>query len=591
MIKLPKKYVDSLTDYTFVDLFCGIGGFRLALTSFGAKCVYSIDNDKYASKVYQNNYGEDPFNDITKIDEKRIPNHDILCAGFPCQSFSISGKQKGFDDTRGTLFFEIIRLIKFHNPKIIILENVSHLKRHDNGRTFKIIKTSLINQGYAVYYKVLNSSKYGIPQSRKRIYMVCFRNDLDYVDFEFPKELSLMTSLDDLLLDNEYCEDFFISIEPTFNQDLVNNLPYNNQKPIRVGIVNKGGQGDRIYSSYGHSITLSASSGGTGSKTGLYLVGNKVRKLHPRETARLMGFPDTFKYDQSVTQAHKQFGNSVVIDVLQYIVMEIVNSLIFKEKKQILKSTFNKQNVTSKKGSQIAKHGLWNEDKIIDIFTKYTSSKLAKQWLLNMGYDSNEIISIQVKKLSGFKSDIELVIETVDGIFTEGIQIKLVSNKSGYNQLDKRWVSNYADLWDIPHNIVLVLKYFTGEIKPYKEDVRDNRRMFFNEFNICIQKLILCYFNKNKKLILDGIFKGYKGHEPQWLLIVQKDVSNSLILSIDDIINFHVLNDDFYITKNGNLRLNCITVQRKGGDNGKITSNMLQFKINPSKYFLRYSLD
>ena len=188
MIEIPQNYQNKLSNINFIDLFSGIGGFRLALSSFGAKCVFSIDNDKHASKIYDNNFNSSSFGDITEIDEKEIPPHDILCAGFPCQAFSISGKQLGFNDTRGTLFFDILRIVNYHKPKIIFLENVNNLKRHDNGNTYKTIRNLLNKEGYNIYSEILNASKFGIPQSRKRIYIVCIRKDIDNHKFHFSKE-------------------------------------------------------------------------------------------------------------------------------------------------------------------------------------------------------------------------------------------------------------------------------------------------------------------------------------------------------------------------------------------------------------------
>lgn len=322
MKKIPEEYVNRLNGVKFIDLFSGIGAFRLAFESYGAGCVFSIDNDKYASETYDENFDTESFGDICQVDEKYIPEHDILCAGFPCQAFSISGKQLGFNDTRGTLFFEVIRIIRYHNPKIVFLENVSNLERHDNGNTFKVMKDSLERLGYNIYYKVLNASDYGVAQSRKRMYILCIRCDIDNHDFKFPKKTERIICLDDILMDNSECEEFIL--KKKYRLDKKKFITDKVNKPVRIGTVNKGGQGDRIYSSEGHAITLSASGGGNGSKTGLYYVDGVVRKLHPRETARLMGFPEEYKINKSTSQAHKQFGNSIVVDVLQYIIEELI---------------------------------------------------------------------------------------------------------------------------------------------------------------------------------------------------------------------------------------------------------------------------
>ncbi len=318
--------------FTFIDLFAGIGGFHYALQSFGAKCVFASEIDKHASLVYEKNHNLKPVGDITKIDEKDIPQHDILCAGFPCQAFSISGKQKGFEDTRGTLFFDIARIVKHHQPKILFLENVKNFARHDNGQTLKTVVNILEQLHYTVFYKVLNTSDFGLPQNRERIYFVCFHKDfIKNPQFAFPTP-NLSSKLSDILDDNPKDGKIIERNDVEFYQhyelkkDMFGNTILPN-KPLQIGKVNKGGQGERIYDINGHAITLSAYGGGVGSKTGLYKIKDKIRKLSPRECARLQGFPENFEYDTSITQAHKQFGNSVSINVLQHILTEIQKTI------------------------------------------------------------------------------------------------------------------------------------------------------------------------------------------------------------------------------------------------------------------------
>lgn len=312
----------SLSNFTFIDLFAGLGGFRIALESLGARCVYSSEWDEHVREVYIDNYGDIPDGDITKVDETSIPDHDILCAGFPCQAFSISGKQRGFEDSRGTLFFDVARIVRAKKPKIVFMENVKNFATHDNGKTLSIVKLIMEELGYTFYQKVLNAVDYGIPQNRERIYMVCFRNDLNVKEFNFPRRIPLLRHVEDFLLkDEEQVKDLYIQRPDTYFNG-VEDDSYSN-KPIRLGIVNKGGQGERIYSTKGIAITLSANGGGAFAKTGGYLINGKTRKLHPRECARIMGFPDSYKISKSPNQAYKQFGNSVVIDVLQLICQEI----------------------------------------------------------------------------------------------------------------------------------------------------------------------------------------------------------------------------------------------------------------------------
>lgn len=306
----------------FIDLFSGIGGFRIALESLGFNCVFSSDIDKEARKVYKNNFGEEPEGDITKIKSSDIPKHDILCAGFPCQPFSISGKQLGFDDIRGTLFYEIARIVEYHQPNYLFLENVANIVEHDNGKTLKTILEILESINYDVYYSILNASDYGVPQSRKRVYFICIKKDLKYNKFNFPVPTLEKISLKDIIVDDKVTRKLVINRNDMFIEkfqiepDKSGNYPL---KPIRIGYVNKGGQGERIYHENGHAITLSAYGGGAGAKTGLYLINDFVRKLHPEECKRVMSFPDNFKIHDNINQSYKQFGNSVVVKIVKII--------------------------------------------------------------------------------------------------------------------------------------------------------------------------------------------------------------------------------------------------------------------------------
>ena len=323
MIDITEK---NLTGYKFIDLFAGIGGFRLALESLGATCVYSNEWDRYAQETYEMNFGEIPDGDIKKVDEKTIPDHDILCAGFPCQAFSISGKQKGFEDSRGTLFFDIARIVREKKPKVVFMENVKNFANHDGGKTLNVVKNIMNDLGYSFDYNVLNPIHYGIPQKRERIYMICFRNDVLRESFIFPTPLKLEHFVEDFLLPDNEVQDYIVKRgDLVFNDNL--KIKTNSPKTIRVGTVGKGGQGERIYSPKGIAITLSANGGGVFSKTGGYLINGKTRRLHPRECARLMGFPDSYKLNLNKNQAYKQLGNSVVVDVLQLIGIKIGEAL------------------------------------------------------------------------------------------------------------------------------------------------------------------------------------------------------------------------------------------------------------------------
>lgn len=317
----------------FIDLFAGIGGFHIALSRYNANCVFVSEKDKYAIETYKYNHlhtdeeRELLHGDITKIEGHEVPEHDILCAGFPCQPFSISGNQLGFEDARGTMFFEVIKILNVRRPSIVFLENVSNLKRHAEGQTLEIMKLELENLGYSVFYDVLNASDFGVPQSRKRIYFVAFHNRLNVKSFSFPKPLGIDTHLRDVLEDNVDESYNIVRDDMVFktNEEIKKLEIQKKNQPIRIGTINKGGQGDRIYSIEGHAITLSAEGGGSGAKTGAYLINNIVRRLTPRECLRVQGYPESFEFPEVVTQnqRYKQLGNTVAIPVLENILKNI----------------------------------------------------------------------------------------------------------------------------------------------------------------------------------------------------------------------------------------------------------------------------
>ena len=311
----------------FIDLFCGIGGFRLALEMRGHQCLFSSDWDPHAQLVYRQNYGEYPMGDITQCSGKNIPLHDLLCGGFPCQPFSISGNQKGFQDVRGTLLHEILRIAQELRPRVLLLENVRNYLTHNGGQTMGVTLELLNRAGYQVYFKVLNSSDFGVPQTRERLFFVCFRKDMNSKEFSFPEPKNIDVALEDILLpeDDPRLEALIVQRD---DLDLKKELPVGREnRPLRIGSVGKGGQGERVYSVKGHAITLSAFGGGIGAKTGMYLVNNKVRRLHPVECQRIMGFPEDFILHEKSNVSYKQFGNSVVVPVVSALMEEIEKSL------------------------------------------------------------------------------------------------------------------------------------------------------------------------------------------------------------------------------------------------------------------------
>ena len=257
--------IKTLIDTTFIDLFAGLGGFRLALESLGSECVFSSEWDLNAQDVYETNFGERPHGDITEIHESSVPEHDILCAGFPCQAFSISGKKLGFEDSRGTLFFDVARIVKHKRPKVVFLENVKNFASHDGGNTLKVVRNTLEELGYTFSAKVLNAADYGVPQARERIYIVAIRNDALVSPFSFPKKQKLSTFVEDILLENEEAVQH-LYVDRSDLQIANTTQVLNSNRPIRLGIVNKGGQGERIYSPKGVAVTLSAYGGGAFAK-------------------------------------------------------------------------------------------------------------------------------------------------------------------------------------------------------------------------------------------------------------------------------------------------------------------------------------
>lgn len=242
----------------------------------------------------------------------------------------------------------------------------------------------------------------------------------------------------------------------------------------------------------------------------------------------------------------------------------------------------------SSDGSKIAKDGFNNEREIANKFINWEEDNDAQQWLITMGYNLDKIEYVYAEVLHGFKTDVQIqvTIKLEKIINVQNLQIKLVSNEKGFNQIDKRWIHNYAEMWNIPENIVQLLKYYTGENKPYRHDTKDKRRMFMNEFTEEEQNEILQYFEHNKMLILLDIIKGRGKFSAEWILVAQKykNVFRWTLKPINIAIN-HYSEGDVQITNRGNLKLGKITMQRKGGDAGRDTAKMLQFKVDPTELF------
>ena len=314
-------------NFTFIDLFAGIGGMRIAFETAGGSCVYSNEWNKYCQRTYFANFGEVPDGDITKVDASNIPDHDILVAGFPCQPFSIAGVSKknslgratGFEDkTQGTLFFDVCRILKAKRPKAFMLENVKNLCSHDKGHTFQVIRESLIELGYEIFYQVIDGQHY-VPQHRERIIIVGFDKVRFGSDIKFDFNITPVSPkpvVADILQDN-------VSDKYTLSDKLWQYLQDYAAKHKAAG----NGFGYGIAPVNGVARTLSARYYKDGSEVLIEQKGRNPRKLTPRECARLQGFPDTFRIPVSDTQAYKQFGNSVVVPLMTDVAQLIVAKL------------------------------------------------------------------------------------------------------------------------------------------------------------------------------------------------------------------------------------------------------------------------
>lgn len=306
--------------YRAIDLFAGIGGIRLGFEkAFENKIefVFASEIDKYARITYESNFGDCPHGDITKIDSQDIPAFDFLLAGFPCQPFSHAGLKKGFDDTRGTLFFDIAKIIEFHRPEVVFLENVKGFKNHDKGNTFAVVQRTLNDLGYKVFAEILNAKNFGVPQNRERIYIIAFQNQ--DVNFEFPIGDNQAIKLGNILeskVDRKY----------TISDKL-----WEGHQRRKIEHQAKGnGFGYSLFNAESaYTSTISARYYKDGSEILIEQENKNPRKLTPREAARLQGFPDKFNIIVSDVQAYKQFGNSVAVPVIEQLAKNILNRLSY----------------------------------------------------------------------------------------------------------------------------------------------------------------------------------------------------------------------------------------------------------------------
>jgi DNA (cytosine-5)-methyltransferase 1 len=325
----------NVKQFKFIDLFAGIGGIRIAFERAGGKCVFTSEWDEPCQIMYEANFGDKPFGDITKLVAEDVPDHDILTGGFPCQAFSIIGNKLGFADTRGTLFFDVERILRVKQPKAFLLENVKQLTTHDNGRTFKVILEHLEKLGYFVHYKVLNGLDFGVPQKRERIMIVGFKQNYP---FEFPKNGTETKTLSDILEpEDQIDKKHFLS--DYFRKKVQRKLKEQGKiittRPVVIH-ENKGGN----LGIHPFSTALRAN----GSYN--YVTVNGERRLTPREMLRLQGFPDTLKIVVPDTQARKQAGNSVVVPKIEAVARAMVRAMFQKpQRKPVQVDLFNEQKI------------------------------------------------------------------------------------------------------------------------------------------------------------------------------------------------------------------------------------------------------
>ncbi len=303
--------------FNAIDLFAGIGGIRLGFKqAFNdhIKFIFSSEIDKYSKLTYEKNFGDQPSGDITQIEPQEIPPFDILLAGFPCQPFSHAGLKKGFEDTRGTLFFNILRIVEYHMPSVVFLENVKGFKNHDKGNTFKVVKESLENLGYTVSAKVLNAKDFGVPQNRERIYIIALLNS---EEFSYPSPLNTETKLGNILDDN---------VDKKYT--ISDKLWAGHQRRKREHQAKGNGFGYSLFNESSlYTSTISARYYKDGSEILIAQKGLNPRKITPREAARLQGFPEDFKIPVSDTQAYRQFGNSVAVPVIEALAKKVKKCL------------------------------------------------------------------------------------------------------------------------------------------------------------------------------------------------------------------------------------------------------------------------
>jgi len=581
-----------MNNIRFMDFCAGIGGGRIGLESLGMSCLGFSEIDKDAEITYKYFFGEDEKNygDLMKINPDDLPEFDFMVGGFPCQTFSIIGTRCGLDDEkRGQVIYGLVKILKAKDVKYFILENVKGLLNHDKGNTLKVILDLLDSSGYKVYYKNLNSLDFGVPQMRERVYFVGVKKELvsNNFNYEFPtnfagdtKNLEACLIADESLVFDESLVSYQTFLRYLNNKYNIGKYNINELLSKEYSVLDTRQSDLRLYDK--KTPTLRRGRHGI-----LYVKNGKFKRLSGYEALLLQNFPkeyaDKVKDKVSNVKLLQQSGNAMTSTVIEAIGKKLM--------KEIGEEEMTEKNKLIKKGSETAKAGFRNEEFVVDEFNRWRESKLSKDWLKAMDYDLLEIESVNATKVKGsYKADVQveirIEIKLKKLVDIQNLQVKLVSNPKGFNQIDKRWLKKYKELWDIPNNVYELLQYFSGEKKPKIENSKDERRMFATEFSVEEQQLMLKFFNDNKTLIVNDVLKGRGKLSAEWMLVILKlntsDTIDWALEPINKVLN-HFGNGKIFITPRGSFKIGNITIQRKGGDGGRESANMLQFKINPAE--------
>jgi DNA-cytosine methyltransferase len=580
---------------TFMDFCAGIGGGRLALDNLGMQCVGFSEIDKNAEKTYRllfNDKGKN-FGDLTKINADTLPDFDVMVAGFPCQAFSIIGQRKGINDKvnkKGEIIFHLIEFLIAKSVRFFIFENVKGLINHDKGQTLKIILDELDKAGYYVKWKLLNSLDYGVAQMRERIYLVGVQKEIlgdKEFGFEFPEKQEKSNIKQFLCDDNKLNFDEKQQTFQTFKKYLINKYnkdKFNIQELLNEEYLVIDTRQSDLRKYYNRVPTLRLGRHGI-----LYVRDRKFRKLSGYESLLLQGFgkDKAQKAKDNIDNMYllKQAGNAMTVSTVQAVasqVLKFINNL-----------GIESMDIKQKLGSKTAKDGFKNEYFVVSCFNDWKNNDYAQEWLKTMDYYLDDIETVKAHKVTGsYKSDVQVEIRILIKLKhltdIQNLQVKLVSNKSGFNQIDKRWVETYQELWQIPINVVRILKHFTGELEPYKTNTKDERRMFVDELSKQDQEALFEFLQNNQTLIINDILKGRGKFSAEWMLVIIKDEEpiKWVLKPINEVLNFFG-NGEIKLSPRGSINIGKITMQRKGGDNGRPSANMLQFKIDPTKLLLQ----